>query len=97
MSDISIIPELWEIIDERVRNPSEQSYVSRLVRDEKGIDRVLEKVGEEATEFILAVKNGVPVRTNEEAADLLFHLLIALRVSGSSLENVLSELKARRR
>ncbi len=89
--------ELWEVICERAHNPSEQSYTSRLLRDEKGIDRVLEKVGEESTEFILAVKNGVPERTIQEAADLLFHLLIALRAANIDPADVMLELKRRRK
>jgi phosphoribosyl-ATP pyrophosphohydrolase len=95
--DPTIISELWEVICDRAQNPSEHSYTSRLLSDEKGIDRVLEKVGEESTEFILAVKNGVPERTVEEAADLLFHLLVALRAANIDLANVMLELKQRRR
>ena len=95
--DPTIINELWEVICERAHNPSEHSYTSRLLRDEKGIDRVLEKVGEESTEFILAVKNGVPERTVQEAADLLFHLLIALRAANIDPADVMLELKRRRK
>ncbi len=95
-SDLSVISEIWEVIGERMRNPTRESYVSRLVSDEKGIDRVLEKVGEEATEFIIAVKNDVSGRTTEEAADLLFHMLVALRASGGSLDDLVSELERRR-
>ena len=58
---------------------------------------MLEKVGEESTEFILAVKNGVPERTASEAADLLFHVLVALRASDVSLADVLKELEDRRK
>ena len=95
--DASIIAEIWNVINERAEHPSEQSYTSRLLADEKGIDRTLEKVGEEATEFILAVKNGVPERTREEAADLLFHMLVALRAADIDLADVLLELEHRRK
>lgn len=95
--DAGIIADLWEVICDRADNPKEQSYTSRLFSDPKGIDKVLEKVGEESTEFILAVKNGVPGRTAEEAADLLYHLLVALRSSGVGLEDVLNELERRRK
>jgi phosphoribosyl-ATP pyrophosphohydrolase len=95
--DPSIIAELWDIINERAAHPSEHSYTSRLLTDKKGIDRVLEKVGEESTEFMLAVKNGVPERTTEEAADLLFHLIVALRAAGVDLADVLKELEQRRK
>lgn len=63
----------------------------------KGVDKSLEKVGEEAVEFILAAKNQVPERTVSEAADLLFHLLVALRASGIDVADVLDELAARRK
>ena len=95
--DPVIVRELWEIICERAAHPTPDSYTSRLLNDEKGIDKVLEKVGEESTEFILAVKNGVQERTVEEAADLLFHLLVALRATDVDLADVMSELKERRR
>jgi len=96
-TDPSIIKEIWNVINERAEHPSEQSYTSRLLTDKKGIDRVLEKVGEEATEFILAVKNGVPERTSEEAADLLFHMLVALRAADVDLADVFFELEHRRK
>jgi len=92
-----VIRDLWEIICERAAHPGEGSYTSRLLRDKKGIDKVLEKVGEESTEFIIAIKNGIPERTTEEAADLLFHMLVALRAAGVELEDVMRELERRRR
>ncbi|HJX56753.1 MAG TPA: phosphoribosyl-ATP diphosphatase [Methanoregula sp.] len=95
--DPAIIAEIWSVIQERAENPSEESYTSRLLADIKGIDKVLEKVGEESTEFILAAKNGVKERTVEEAADLLFHLLVALRAADIDLSEVMQELKQRRK
>jgi phosphoribosyl-ATP pyrophosphohydrolase len=96
-TDPSIIAEIWDVIGERAKNPSAASYTSRLLADEKGIDKVLEKISEESTEFILAVKNGKPDHTAEEAADLLYHLLVALRASGVDLADVLEELRRRRK
>ena len=95
--DPSVIAELWEVIGDRAAQPSELSYTSRLLRDEKGIDKVLEKVGEESTEFIIAVKNGIGARTVEEASDLIFHLLVALRAADVDLAMVMDELARRRR
>jgi phosphoribosyl-ATP pyrophosphohydrolase len=95
--DPEVIAELWAVICDRADNPSEISYTSRILSDAKGIDKVLEKVGEETTEFILAVKNGKNERTVEEASDLLFHILVALRGAGIDLEDVMSELKKRRK
>ncbi|MDD1696543.1 MAG: phosphoribosyl-ATP diphosphatase [Methanoregula sp.] len=95
--DTAIIAEIWSVINERVRNPSQESYTSRLLADEKGIDKVLEKVGEESTEFIIAAKNGINDRTIGEASDLIFHLLVALRASGIDLSDVMHELEQRRK
>ncbi len=96
-ADTRILAEIWEVIGERAQNPRPDSYTTRLLTDEKGIDKVLEKVGEESTEFILAVKNGVDERTVEEAADLLFHLLVALRAAGLELSDVMQELEHRKK
>ncbi|MDD1695050.1 MAG: phosphoribosyl-ATP diphosphatase [Methanoregula sp.] len=96
-ADPRIIAELWTVICDRADNPKEGSYTTRLMTDEKGIDKVLEKVGEESTEFILAVKNNVPERTASEAADLLFHMLVALRAAGVDLSDVMAELEHRRK
>jgi phosphoribosyl-ATP pyrophosphohydrolase len=92
-----VLEELWEVIGDRLARPSPGSYVDGLVHGEKGIDRVLEKVGEEATEFVLAVKNGEKRRIAEEAADLQFHLLVALRAAGVELGQVMEELASRRK
>lgn len=96
-TDCRMLGELWDVISDRADHPDEKSYTSRLLRDPKGIDKVLEKVGEESTEFILAVKNDVPQRTTEEAADLFFHVLVALKASGVSLGDVVAELERRRK
>jgi phosphoribosyl-ATP pyrophosphohydrolase len=95
--DAVIIAEIWSVIQERAEKPSQESYTSRLLADPKGIDKVLEKVGEESTEFIIAAKNGVKERTVEEASDLLFHLFVALRAADIDLSDVMQELKRRRR
>lgn len=95
--DPAIIAEIWSVIQERAENPSRESYTSRLLADPKGIDKVLEKVGEESAEFIIAAKNQVKERTVEEAADLLFHLLVALRAADIDLSDVIQELERRRK
>jgi phosphoribosyl-ATP pyrophosphohydrolase len=97
MTKPGILEEIYGVIDDRFRNPKEGSYVTALLCSEKGIDRVLEKVGEEAVEFVIAVKNNLPERTIEEAADLQFHLLVALRAAGISLDDVMNELEKRDR
>jgi len=95
--DPAILADLWEIINERAAHPSGNSYTSRLLSDAKGIDKVLEKVGEESAEFIIAAKNNVPERTVEEASDLIYHLLVALRAADIDLADVMDELSRRRK
>jgi phosphoribosyl-ATP pyrophosphohydrolase len=97
MTRTEILAALWDVIEDRAAHPSDASYVSRILRDSKGVDRALEKMGEESIEFLLAVKNGGQDRTVAEAADLLFHYLIALRAAGLTLEDVLVELEKRRK
>jgi phosphoribosyl-ATP pyrophosphohydrolase len=97
MTGSGILDEVWEVIGDRIRRPREGSYVTRLATGPKGIDGILEKVGEEAVEFIIAVKNGKREDTVSEAADLQFHLLLALVAAGINIEEVYAELGKRRR
>ncbi len=96
MKEGKILSEIWEVIGDRLAHPREGSYVSRLATGEKGIDGILEKVGEETVEFILAVKNGRREAIVSEAADLEFHLLLALAAAGIELGEVFAELERRR-
>jgi len=71
----------------------DQSYVARLFA--KGHDAILKKIGEEATEVVMAAKDGVPGRIVGEVADLWFHTMIALAAHGLSPADVLDELARR--
>lgn len=71
------------------------SYTRRLA--ESGPDRVLRKIGEEAAEFIVACKNSDPVEVANEAADVVYHLWLALHLAGVPLEDVAAELRRRHR
>lgn len=97
MISMSVLDELWQVITDRLVNPKASSYISGLISGDKGTDRVLEKVGEEATEFIIAIKNGDHQNIISEAADLQFHLLIALKANGVEFTEVLEELGRRRK
>lgn len=97
MERSDILLDLFEVIRDRVENPRQNSYVASLVGDPKGIDRVLEKVGEETTEYILAVKNGRKDEITYEAADLVFHLMVSLKSAGVEWEEILRELASRRK
>jgi phosphoribosyl-ATP pyrophosphohydrolase len=97
MTDAKVFDDLWQVICERaVSTSTEKSYVRYLLFHEKGIDKSLEKVGEEAAEFILAAKNGVQDKTVGEAADLLFHVMVALKAADVDFSLVEEELAVRR-
>ncbi|MFT9123389.1 MAG: phosphoribosyl-ATP diphosphatase [Leuconostoc mesenteroides] len=86
------IEELYEQALERKQNPQTGSYTDYLYQ--KGLDKILKKVGEESTEVILGAKNN-----NEEliyeTSDLLFHLMVLLVEKGVSLDDIKDELGAR--
>ena len=83
-----------DTIDARTAAPAEESYTRRLLDDP---NLRLKKLGEEATELALACAAGAPARVAEEAADLLYHALVACRGAGVGAEEVLGELERRRR
>lgn len=89
-----VLEELRRVIDERAERRPEGSYTARLLA--KGLDHALKKVGEEATEVVLAAKGESGERLAEEAADLLFHLWVALRLRGVEPVRVLEVLRRRR-
>lgn len=97
MSNDTILTELWNTIEARLANPTEESYTCRIINHRKGIDKSLEKVGEETVEFVLAVKNRKQEEIILEAADLQFHLMLALKAAGVSFDDVLLELVKRRK
>lgn len=94
-SELKILEELVSIIDSRFNELPEDSYVAKLYRG--GRERILKKVGEEASEVIIASMSGKKGDTIYETADLIFHLLIALRYDGISLQEIMEELKRRRK
>ncbi len=84
---------LADVIDARRGGDPERSYVARLLA--KGPDAILKKIGEEATETVMAAKDGDPVRIVSETADLWFHSLVMLSHYGLRPEQVLAELARR--
>ncbi len=92
-----ILDEVYAIICDRRDNPKAGSYVNSLLSDPKGSDRTLEKIGEEATEVIIAAKNGGEREIVSESADLLFHLMIMLAAKGVPFDKVREELERRRK
>jgi phosphoribosyl-ATP pyrophosphohydrolase/phosphoribosyl-AMP cyclohydrolase len=87
--------ELWDVINLRLAERPEGSYVAKLAAD--GLDSLAKKVGEEATEVIIAAKNANPVELTREMADLWFHCYVLLAQAGLRPEDVWAELARRRR
>ena len=91
--DAKIVERIFEVVMDRVRNPRERSYVSRLTA--KGEDAVLQKIGEETVELILATKDDRPEEIVHEAADILFHVLVLFAQKGFELRGIFEELENR--
>ncbi|MBM7581491.1 phosphoribosyl-ATP pyrophosphohydrolase/phosphoribosyl-AMP cyclohydrolase [Caldicoprobacter guelmensis] len=90
----SVLRELYDVIVDRKLHPREGSYTCYLF--EKGIDKILKKVGEEASEVIIAAKNRVKSEVIYEVSDLMYHLLVLLVEQGITLDEIYDELKRRR-
>ena len=95
---MSVLDQLTEVLEQRKSQNPETSYVASL--HSKGLNKILEKVGEEATEVILAAKDaqGHPAQTIDvvkEPADLWFHTMVMLSELDLSAQDVLDELAAR--
>jgi phosphoribosyl-ATP pyrophosphohydrolase len=93
MSSNDTLARLAEIIESRKGGDPDKSYVARLFS--KGTDAILKKVGEEATETVMAAKDGDAQKIVYEVADLWFHSMIALAQFGLTPADVLAELERR--
>jgi phosphoribosyl-ATP pyrophosphohydrolase/phosphoribosyl-AMP cyclohydrolase len=89
-----MLEELARVVQQRAAAPVDASYTARLLA--KGPGHVLKKIGEEATEVVLAASGESDERLAAESADLLFHLLVALQLRGVSVASVMDELRRRR-
>ena len=93
MANQQTLEELYAIIKGRKETPKEGSYTNYLF--DRGLDKILKKVGEEATEVVIAAKNEDPRELVYETADVLYHLLVLLVEKGISYEAILEELASR--
>jgi phosphoribosyl-ATP pyrophosphohydrolase len=93
MADSTILERLEAAIAERRRADPKTSYVASL--NAKGLDAILKKVGEEATETVIAAKGGTREQVVHETADLLFHCLVMLAWHDVKVAEVLAELERR--
>ena len=91
----SVLKELYAVVEDRKAHPQEGSYTCYLF--DKGLDKILKKVGEECAETIIAAKNGVQADTVGEISDLLYHLMVMMAALEVPLDAVLEELELRSR
>lgn len=94
-----VMAELYDVISQRKHSPAQGSYTSYLF--EEGLDKVLKKVGEEASEVIIAAKNGAKNGAKEgmvsEISDLIYHLLVLMVSQNVTIQDVAKELERRRK
>ena len=88
-----VLQDLYQVILSRKADPQEGSYTCYLF--DKGLDKILKKVGEECAETIIAAKNGVQEQTVGEISDLIYHLLVMMASQRIPLTVVLEELERR--
>jgi phosphoribosyl-ATP pyrophosphohydrolase/phosphoribosyl-AMP cyclohydrolase len=87
------IYDLERVVEQRSQASTESSYTARLIA--KGVDKVAQKVGEEAVETVIEAIANRPEKFKEEAADLLYHLLVLLRTQGNTLADIERVLEGR--
>lgn len=90
---LKVLEDVYEIILDRKANPKEGSYTNYLF--DKGIDKILKKVGEEATEIVIAAKNPDPEEIKYEISDFLYHMMVLMAEKGVSWEEITQELSQR--
>lgn len=90
---LQIFEQVYHTILDRKANPKEGSYTNYLF--EKGIDKILKKVGEEATEIIIAAKNPNPEEIKYEISDFLYHIMVLMAERGVTWEDIVQELADR--
>lgn len=90
---LQVFETVYETIQDRKRNPKEGSYTNYLF--DKGIDKILKKVGEEATELVIAAKNPNPEEIKYEMSDFLFHAMVLMVERQVTWEDIIKELADR--
>ncbi|MBO6610289.1 phosphoribosyl-ATP diphosphatase [Altererythrobacter sp.] len=92
-TNLDILARLEQVIADRISASPDSSYVASLYA--KGIEKIAQKLGEEATETVIAALSGGREEVVGEAADLIFHLLVLLQARRVSLDEVMAELDRR--
>ena len=97
MSDTDeVLDELFAVVEDRKEALPENSYTTSLFTHEKGENAVLEKLGEETTELLLAAKDDDHEEIAHEAADIVYHMLVLLSMKGMDVADLRAELRDRR-
>jgi phosphoribosyl-ATP pyrophosphohydrolase len=92
----AVLDDLFAVVEDRKDRLPEDSYTASLFTHEKGQDAILEKLGEETTELVLAAKNGDDDEIAHESADVVYHLLVLLSAHDLDLADLRAELRERR-
>lgn len=90
---LKVFEDVFAVILDRKENPKEGSYTNYLL--DKGIDKILKKVGEEATEIVIAAKNPDPEQIKYEISDFLYHVMVLMAAKGITWEEITEELANR--
>ncbi len=90
---LKVFEDVYAVIQDRKEHPKEGSYTNYLF--DKGIDKILKKIGEEATEIVIASKNPNPEEIKYEISDFLYHVMVLMAVKGISWEDITEELANR--
>ena len=93
MENSQVLYAVYSIIDDRKMNPKEGSYTNYLL--EKGIDKILKKIGEEATETVIAAKNNNKEETIGEISDFLYHVSVLMSKMEITWDDIFEELAIR--
>ncbi len=90
---MTVLEEVYHIILQRKLHPKDGSYTNYLL--EKGVDKILKKLGEEGTEIIIAAKNPDPEEIKYEVSDFLYHLMVLMVEKNVTWEDIMRELAER--
>ncbi|MBA2862619.1 phosphoribosyl-ATP diphosphatase [Methanococcus maripaludis] len=94
---MNVLKEVYSTIEKRIQEKPEGSYVVKLTTDDKktAVNKICEKIGEEAAEVIIAAKDDDKAEIIYESADLIFHTMVLLAKSGITYEELSEEFKKR--
>ena len=90
---LTVLEDVYAIILDRKANPKEGSYTNYLF--DKGLDKILKKIGEEASEIIIAAKNPDPEDIKYEISDFMYHMMVLMAEKGVTWEEITQELSQR--